>query len=399
MPTSESNRYSIQEKDLKYKILIVEVLVFVLPFLCVTYIFYRNHLVLDGTQVMIVSLALLLVLSGVMILRQIFSGIFKISTWVKDAEVGDHLMEIEKDSAELHDITIGFNNLMEKFEDTTHELQARIFELFAIKELTEMASKTLDIKGLLSLLLEKSMLVTKAQIGSVFVLDAERQMFRVIASKGLVFNSEKERFIKMNESLARLVLSKKQPVVVENIETDPRTRQSNNPKYGHPSFLSMPIFAQNNLIAVLNVAKKETNQAFDSNDQHIVSIMIGEIGFALENAQLHSHLAENLRKLQQRTRKLTRVNQQLQKEIEGRKKMEAALTVERNKLKAALAKVKTLSGFLPICASCKKIRDDKGYWNQIEAYIRDHSEAEFSHSICPECKQRLYGQLKSGTGG
>jgi PAS domain S-box-containing protein len=59
-------------------------------------------------------------------------------------------------------------------------------------------------------------------------------------------------------------------------------------------------------------------------------------------------------------------------------------------LQESLAKVKTLSGMLPICASCKKIRDDKGYWEQIEVYIRDHSEAEFSHGICPECAERLY---------
>lgn len=59
-------------------------------------------------------------------------------------------------------------------------------------------------------------------------------------------------------------------------------------------------------------------------------------------------------------------------------------------LSKALDEVKILSGFLPICAECKKIRDDKGYWNQIESYIRDHSEAEFSHSICPECASKLY---------
>ncbi|NJD55244.1 MAG: hypothetical protein FIA94_02425 [Nitrospirae bacterium] len=59
-------------------------------------------------------------------------------------------------------------------------------------------------------------------------------------------------------------------------------------------------------------------------------------------------------------------------------------------LRQALSEVKTLSGFLPICASCKKIRDDKGYWNQIEAYIGERSDAEFSHGICPECAKRLY---------
>jgi hypothetical protein len=64
-----------------------------------------------------------------------------------------------------------------------------------------------------------------------------------------------------------------------------------------------------------------------------------------------------------------------------------------HELQDALGKIKTLSGLLPICASCKKIRDDKGYWSQIEAYIGDHSEAEFTHSICPECMKKLYPDL------
>lgn len=63
---------------------------------------------------------------------------------------------------------------------------------------------------------------------------------------------------------------------------------------------------------------------------------------------------------------------------------------EKKALQNALAEVKKLSGLLPICVSCKKIRDDKGYWRQIEAYISAHSEALFSHSICPDCARKLY---------
>ncbi|MBF0573486.1 MAG: hypothetical protein HQK69_06975 [Desulfamplus sp.] len=59
-------------------------------------------------------------------------------------------------------------------------------------------------------------------------------------------------------------------------------------------------------------------------------------------------------------------------------------------LKKALDEVKTLKGFIPICANCKNIRDDKGFWQQVERYIADRSEAEFSHSICPECVKKLY---------
>jgi len=59
-------------------------------------------------------------------------------------------------------------------------------------------------------------------------------------------------------------------------------------------------------------------------------------------------------------------------------------------LQEAVAKVKTLSGLLPICASCKKIRDDGGRWHLLESYIRNHTEADFSHGICPDCRARLY---------
>jgi len=62
-------------------------------------------------------------------------------------------------------------------------------------------------------------------------------------------------------------------------------------------------------------------------------------------------------------------------------------------LQDAVAKIKTLSGLLPICSNCKNIRDDKGYWKQIESYIRDHSEAEFTHSMCPVCAKKLYPEF------
>jgi AmiR/NasT family two-component response regulator len=65
-------------------------------------------------------------------------------------------------------------------------------------------------------------------------------------------------------------------------------------------------------------------------------------------------------------------------------------------LRDALSKVKTLRGLLPICASCKKIRDDQGYWQQIEHYLRDHSGAEFTHGLCPECAEKLRRELRGG---
>lgn len=75
------------------------------------------------------------------------------------------------------------------------------------------------------------------------------------------------------------------------------------------------------------------------------------------------------------------------------KKHEKQLEKMVNDLQKSLATIKTLEGIIPICASCKKIRDDKGYWNQVETYIRARTDAEFTHSICPDCTKKLYPEL------
>ena len=82
-------------------------------------------------------------------------------------------------------------------------------------------------------------------------------------------------------------------------------------------------------------------------------------------------------------------------DITERKKVEMEKEALIGELKAALENIKILEGLMPICASCKKIRDNDGYWHQVEVYIREHTEAEFTHSICPECANQLYPRYGS----
>ncbi len=96
------------------------------------------------------------------------------------------------------------------------------------------------------------------------------------------------------------------------------------------------------------------------------------------------------KKISERTRELDAANGKLVLEIEERKRTEAEKEQLIAQLQKAMQEVKVLSGFLPICASCKKIRDDSGYWSQIEEYISKHSNALFSHGICPDCVKKLY---------
>jgi hypothetical protein len=94
--------------------------------------------------------------------------------------------------------------------------------------------------------------------------------------------------------------------------------------------------------------------------------------------------------VEERTLSLKAANERLRIEIEERGAMEKEREQLITDLRLALGEVKKLSGLLPICSHCKKIRDDQGYWKQLESYIEEHSEAAFSHGICHECLRRYY---------
>lgn len=103
------------------------------------------------------------------------------------------------------------------------------------------------------------------------------------------------------------------------------------------------------------------------------------------------------RRLRIQNLEVQRANEEIRKEVEQRKKAEEEKDRLLQELREAMASVKTLKGLVPICAWCKKIRDDDGYWQHIEAYLRDHSEAELSHGICPECASMFsMGLLQGG---
>ncbi len=125
--------------------------------------------------------------------------------------------------------------------------------------------------------------------------------------------------------------------------------------------------------------------------------MIGKFREALEFLKKYKTLNDEIytedssRKVSELRVKYESDKKERETEINRLRNVELARTNED--LKRALNEVKHLSGLLPICSSCKKIRDDNGYWEQIESYISDHSEAQFSHGLCPECIRKLYPEI------
>jgi len=124
----------------------------------------------------------------------------------------------------------------------------------------------------------------------------------------------------------------------------------------------------------------------------IMGAMIIAIVLIMGFWRYHSIIKLN-RELKENVKKRKTAEDKLQKSYET---LEQKVDERTRDLQKALKEVKTLTGLLPICSFCKKIRDDQGYWNQIEAYIREHSEAEFSHSICKECAKKYYPDFYAG---
>ena len=104
------------------------------------------------------------------------------------------------------------------------------------------------------------------------------------------------------------------------------------------------------------------------------------------------HIVRDITQRKENERELQRHRYRLEELVEART---AALKLANQELQDALSKIKTLKGLIPICAWCKKVRDDQGYWNLLETYIKNHSEADFTHGICPECLVKLRKQEQS----
>lgn len=300
-----------KEKRLRYTLSSIGALIFAVSFLVVLCAFSKNPVYREPTQLVIIALTLILVLAGFVIVHQVFFKIPAVACRIKKAAAGDdYSIDVQKNTAELHEITDAFGMLMDRFEKTSAELKQRTLGLFAIKELIDIAGKISDSDSLLDALLEKAMTVTGARIGSVYMADVEKSRFRIVACRGLESAPKKDSYVAFDDSMVRLVIANGKPLLLQDDTTYARINGLSDPPYGTPSFLSMPICAGGNLIATLNLSH------VDAKDEQILSIMIDEVGFALENVMLLSETKKHLENLRnESTVELTTENDPLEREI------------------------------------------------------------------------------------
>lgn len=296
----ETRRKLYLRSGFRHHLLVLQSLMFALPVTVIVYISNRNGVAYETSQLLLVAMVLVLVLAGMMMLRQFFDRFLGIAVLLEDTGMSSRKGGVRQPGVEeLRQISFSFNRLMQRFERVTDELRRRVFELFAIRDLTEVASRVLDIDELLKALLEKAMAVSGARIGSAFFYENENCRLRMVDHRGLTPGPEKNSYIQINRTVLRHVVREKKSMLITNIADDPRTCKPNDSRYGAPSFLALPILARSGVIAVLSLANKTNGKAFDKEDERILTILIQEIGFAVENAILHADVAASLRKLQE----------------------------------------------------------------------------------------------------
>ena len=159
------------------------------------------------------------------------------------------------------------------------------------------------------------------------------------------------------------------------------------------SELCVPLHLEDRVIGVINI-ETPVPEAYTDDDLMLMEAVSNLVAVAINNIQLHqkiqTHVEELEQRVEERTVHLKELNSKLALEVQRKIEAEEENTKTIHRLNTALSDVKRLENLLAICSSCKKIRDDQGYWKQIDVYFRDHSDLSFSHGICPDCAKLLY---------
>ncbi|MDQ5984495.1 MAG: Sensor histidine kinase RcsC [Syntrophus sp. SKADARSKE-3] len=362
-----------QKQDLKARIFTIEVLVIVIPSMLLFYTLYEADFILSLPHLFMICFAFILILSGIFILRDVIGHFITVIMAVKAVdEDGRADMDIKSDVAELRNVRDSLNSIMVRLDKTASELNKRSFELLSLKELMEIAKRSLDIKELQALVLDRIMMVTGAQIGSFLEYNPLSHEFLVCAVRGPNAAEMIDCHIPIDESLAKYTVLEKRSILIKDIQNDPRTCRINNDKYGSPSFLSVPVVLGNDVSAVVNLAGKPAADQFDEDDERISTIMLEEIDFALKNARLHYKVRELLNEteasnvrlqeeinrrmetevqlynyqknlevlVEERTKELMTVNIQLKEEIAERRLAQAALQESEERLRTIIDSAK-----------------------------------------------------------
>jgi signal transduction histidine kinase/HAMP domain-containing protein len=204
---------------------------------------------------------------------------------------------------EIGEIAQAFGRMLVELRASTERLEDLVFKLGALNDMVEMAARIPRIEDLLSHVLERTMRAVSAGIGSIMLLDRDRQTLRIAVGRGLQETGRGPVEVKVGEGIAGKVVEMGEAVVVEDIEKDPRFGQANDPRYGGGSFICMPLRVAERIVGVVNLSKKEvapgTTGVFSQTDLQFLNALATYTAYAVDNARLFEEAQQAAQRLQE----------------------------------------------------------------------------------------------------
>jgi signal transduction histidine kinase len=289
----------------------------ILPLLLLLFYLWRFALIWQ-TEIQIgLFLALVVAVLGFLVFRRLVDRITGLAhalaapdpaTFIAAAPAaGDGKIAGLGQVSEIGEIAGAFGKLLDDLRTSTERLEDFVFKLGTLNEMVDLAARIPQIQDLLDLVLERSMKVVRATIGSIMLLDPERRTLRLVAARGLPDTARLGTEVNVDEGIAGRVIQIGEPILVDNIATDKRFAKLDDPRYGSGSFIGMPVRIGDRIIGVISLARKQgttdalaDQPAFSPRDLQFLSTLMGYAGYAVVNARLIEEMnqtAEQLKEL------------------------------------------------------------------------------------------------------
>jgi signal transduction histidine kinase len=207
---------------------------------------------------------------------------------------------------EIGQVRDAFYHMLDDLRGSTQRLEDLVFKLGTLNEMVELAARIPRIQDLLGLVLQSTMRAVRATVGSIMILDRDRTVLRLAASRGIPDDVVPAVEVKVGEGVAGKVVEMGEPVLVDDIASDPRFNKTNDPQYGNGSFICMPIRVGDRVIGVINMAKKREGAGadalrpppFSSTDLQFLNALMTYIGYAVDNSRLLEEAQSSASQLQ-----------------------------------------------------------------------------------------------------
>lgn len=239
--------------------------------------------------------------------------------------------------------------------------------LHATLDLLKMVD-TASVNDLIQQGLDDSVRLTDSRIGYFHFVNADQSTIRLhtwsTGTKRICTTVEATHYPITQAGIWVDCIHRREPVIHNDYAAEPHRKGL---PQGHATVLrdlGVPVFEDGQIVATLGVGNKET--PYDALDIELAQLLANTVWSVVHRKRVQEHLHE---------------------QVAART---AELELRNHELQQALDDVQTLSGIVPICAYCKQIRDDRGYWNHLESYLSAHTDARFSHGICPTCAKKEF---------